>query len=383
MRKWLVLVSSVLIQLCLGGVYAWSIFVTPLKENYGFTAAQTQMIFGITIGAFTLSMIFAGRLLDRKGPRPIAAIGGVLFALGYVAASLGSNFLLICLGIGILVGAGTGFGYVCPIATCVKWFPSHKGLITGVAVAGFGGGAIVLSQLAMRLLKFMDVLSVFRIVGIAYGAVIIASALLLSAPREDKVVGERPPSVMDIIRNRVSWGLCIGMFSGTFAGLMVIGSLKPIGLSRGLTAETATLGISFLAGGNAIGRLSWGWVYDRFGKIAIGSSLVFLTLAVLGLLAVGPDSTLWYPLACALTGFGFGACFVVYAAGVCTEFGSQFLGSVYPWIFIGYGASALIGPPIGGLLHDMTGGYSATKLLAAAVCAMGVIPAMILLRKSR
>jgi OFA family oxalate/formate antiporter-like MFS transporter len=181
MRGRLVLIASVAMMLCLGGIYGWSVFVTPLRLQYGLTATQTQVIFGAAIAVFTATMVLAGRLLERVGPAPVAAVGGALFGGGYLLASASDgSFWLILPGVGLLSGAGTGCCYVSALSSCVRWFPSVRGLVTGVAVAGFGGGAIALTLIAARALELSgDVLTLFRLIGLAYGGVVVLSALML------------------------------------------------------------------------------------------------------------------------------------------------------------------------------------------------------------
>ena len=130
--RYLTLLASVLIQLCLGGIYAWSEFVPGLNASYGVGVAQTQLVFGVSIAAFTGAMVWAARLVERRGPGFVATVGGVLFGLGYLTASFsGGTFFVLLLGIGVLAGIGTGFGYACPLPTCMRWFPDHRGLVTG------------------------------------------------------------------------------------------------------------------------------------------------------------------------------------------------------------------------------------------------------------
>ena len=146
MNRWLVVVGAILIQLCLGAIYAWSAFTAKLTADpFGFTKTQTQVIFSVGLLMFAVVMaLIAGRWQAKSGPRVVALVGGIVLGVGYVIAGLaGTSFWGILLGVGVLGGAGIGLGYVCPIATCVKWFPDKKGLITGLAVAGFGFGALV------------------------------------------------------------------------------------------------------------------------------------------------------------------------------------------------------------------------------------------------
>lgn len=139
---------------CPGSVYAWSIFIEPLQNEYGYLVSQTQLVFGFIIAFFVLIMILAGRLEKRYGPRLTAATGAVIFTIGYlVAAASGGNLSVLILGMGVLSGIGMGFGYITVLATVVKWFPNNKGLAMGFSVAGFGGGAIILSQIVSVMLQ--------------------------------------------------------------------------------------------------------------------------------------------------------------------------------------------------------------------------------------
>jgi MFS transporter, OFA family, oxalate/formate antiporter len=372
-KKYQVLLASLVIQTCLGGIYAWSTFVVPLTTTYGLSPAGAQLIFGVTIMVFTLAMIFAGRLQSRIGPRPVAAIGGVLFAGGYFyAASTGGHLMHLLFGLSILSGIGIGMGYVCPLATCVKWFPKHKGLVTGVSVASFGSGAILLSSIADHFLgRGVDVLTVFRGIAYLYGILIVAAAMFLDVP--EQTAGAVPyKCYAGIWRTRPFRLLCTGMFCGTFSGLLVIGNLKPIGLNFGIEPLYATIAISAFAIGNGIGRVLWGWVLDRAGKIVIPLSLGVLAAAVIALFGVSGMNAGFVAAAFGV-GFAFGACFVLYAAHLATAYGSEAVGSVYPLVFLAYGISGVVGPTVGGLLFEISGSYLPSILLAAAVATAGAL----------
>jgi len=373
LRGYVVVVASVVMQICLGSVYAWSAFVPSLTASYGLSQAQSQVIFGCTIAMFTLSMVFAGRLQGRYGPRPVALAGGVLFGTGYLIASYsGGEFMLLLLGVGGIAGAGIGFGYVCPLATCVRWFPHKKGLVSGIAVAGFGGGAILLSAIATRLFaENKSVLEIFRIVGLYYGTAIIGASLLLANPRHTiPQPSEQPVISPRISSDRRFWRLVVGIWAGTFGGLLVIGNLQPIGLNANVPHVFAATAIGSFAIGNSLGRLGWGALSDRFGDRTIPASLLFLGVAISLLLLPSPIPWLFVVVSL-FTGFGFGACFVVYLTQTASDFGPGKLARIYPFIFLAYGFSGIIGPTIGGWLYDVTGNYTTAILLGAGVVFLG------------
>jgi OFA family oxalate/formate antiporter-like MFS transporter len=372
-KRLFVLPAAVLIQMCLGGIYSWSVFVPGLRADYGLTASQTQFIFGLTFGTFTLSMLLAGRLLPTWGPRWVGLLGGLLFACGQMASSASDGrFLGLVLGYSLIGGAGIGFGYVAALTTAVQWFPRHKGLVTGVAVAGFAIGSILLATLATAWLRSgWTILEVWRAIGWAYGAVVcLGSLLLFQPPIDSRGTAVNFIAGKHLLKDPAFRVLGVGMFCGTFAGLLVIGILKPIGIACGVPPETAAKAVGALAVGNAAGRIAWGWISDRIGYSAIPGSLLFLCLTLGTLIAAG-FAPVTFVVASLLVGCGFGASFVLYAAQVAARYGVREVGSVYPLLFLAYGVAGITGPLLGGLLHDWTGSYLWPIAVSAVVAAAG------------
>jgi OFA family oxalate/formate antiporter-like MFS transporter len=386
MRRWIVLLGAVLVQMVLGGVYAWSTFAKALIETYPLNHTQAQSVFSAAIATFTLVMIPAGRVLERLGPRPVAAVGGILFAAGYfVAAASGGNPWALMIGAGIVAGAGIGCGYVCPLSTCAMWFPHHRGLVTGVAVAGFGLGAVAMSSAGEAMLRSgMDVLTILGWIGGTGGAVVVLGALALARPAPSASTGEDPPAdtpTRDLaesaadpapsppshrIRRAVQLGA--GLTAGTFAGLLVVSNLKSIGDSRGLDSAWVAPAVSIFAVGNAAGRLLAGHLVDRLGERAVLGSLLAMAGTMTLLLAFAGVGPLFLH-ASLLVAMAFGSCFVVYVAQVAREFGPSGVARLYPWMFLGYGGSGLLAPIFGAALFDLTGSYT-PALITAAVLAL-------------
>ncbi len=218
MNRWIIVVGGILIQLALGAIYAWSAFTTPLQGSAAlpselrFTKTETQAIFSVGLLVFAIFTIIGGRLQLKHGPMKVALIGGVLLGLGYILASfVGANFIGKLVFIGIVSGAGIGLAYVVPIATGVKWFPDKKGLVSGLAVAGFGFGAFIWILLANppSILGFSGLISkqvgefvytvanvdnAFLIYGIAFLALVVLGSLVMKNPPAGwKPAGWNPP----------------------------------------------------------------------------------------------------------------------------------------------------------------------------------------------
>jgi len=246
MQRGMVVVGALLIQLCLGAIYAWSAFTqaltTPLAKGgvFGFTATQSQAIFSVGLATFAVVMVLAGRWQAKIGPRPVAFLGGILLGLGYISASfVGQTFWGQLITIGIIGGAGIGLAYVCPIAVGIRWFPTKKGLITGIAVAGFGFGALIWVKLAgpwANLIATHGVLGTYRIYGIVFLICVLIGSIWMVYPEAAQgsaaaqaaaAKGMLPDQVLKTTQFYLIW---LTFAVGAMAGLMVIGIIKLFGI---------------------------------------------------------------------------------------------------------------------------------------------------------
>jgi OFA family oxalate/formate antiporter-like MFS transporter len=373
MRRYSILLASVVIQITLGGIYAWSVFVPPLQKNYGLSQTETGLVYGLNLCFFTIALVLGGRLMERLGPRLVTAAGGVLFAAGWLGAGCsGGSMVVMTLCLGPVLGAGIAFGYVCLLATCVKWFPHHKGLVAGLTMAGFGAGAVVLSQLAdFYLRRGTDVLEFFRVLGLAGGTLVFLAALVIDAPKGQAPGGpSHLVSFGALVRQRRFWSLVAGLMAGTFGGQLVVGNLKSIGLWQGLSDQWATLPIAAFAAGSGAGRIAWGWLHDRLGRGTVPASLLLQGAAILFLLKSGADGPV-FCVAAALVGLAYGANFVLYAAEVARFFGVYSVSRAYPWVFIFYAISGTLGPLSGGWMYEAGHAFTGAMLLAAGAAGVG------------
>jgi MFS transporter, OFA family, oxalate/formate antiporter len=370
MKGYLTVAASFVIMLCLGGVYAWSIVAAELINSYNFTSSQTQIIFGTLLAFFPITMIFAEKLSRFLCVRYIASLSALLLFSGYLLAAFSKgNFLLLLLGIGVLSGIATGFGYWVSLTIPVQWFPERKGLIAGIAVAGFGLGAILLSAIIERLLlSGRDILEALFIIGTAYGLLIFMVSNFLSKKKTGKANEEL--RLANFLLSKVFAVLFSGIFLGTFSGLLIIGSLKMIGREYNIGNEALLLGISVFAIANFLGRLSWGFLSDHLSaSLTIFMALLMQAIGIFLLDLTRSDST--FIILSFVIGMGFGGNFVLFAKETVQAFGLAKLGIIYPYVFLGYALAGIAGPTSGGMLFDLTGSFRSAIFLSGTVSLFG------------
>jgi MFS transporter, OFA family, oxalate/formate antiporter len=374
-RYALIIISSIFITVCTGAVYGWSIFVAPLRDNFNYTTADTQLIYGAMLISFTVVMLFVYKVLRKYGPRITASIGAVLFCSGYLVASISDGKLsIMVLSMGIFTGSGMAFGFVAVLNNLVKWFPNHKGLATGLAVCGYGAGAILISQVAGFLLsENWYILDIFRFSGIMYGFLFLGFAQFLTTPSWYQYVpAEAHIDIKQLLKDKRFWILFYVLFAGSFAGLLFNGNLEPIGVSNGTDVRAAGMAITLFAIGNTAGRLIWGTFHDIFGgKMVVITALSILTVFTL-LLLIFASSSIAFMITSFILGIAYASNFVAYAADCSDIWGIARLDITYPAISIAYGLSGLAGPVVGGVIRDSAGSYSAALIIGAAVCATGI-----------
>ncbi len=396
MNRWLVVVGALLIQLCLGAIYAWSAFTADLTKaldkggQFGFTAAQSQWIFSVGLAVFAVVMVLAGKLQAKIGPRPVAAMGGVGLGLGYILASFfGQTFWGMLLCIGVVGGAGIGLAYVCPIAVGIQWFPKNKGLITGIAVAGFGFGALIWVKMAgawAHLIANHGVLGTFRIYGIVFLVSVLVGSIWMVKPKEFEAaakgaVGPGIPQGMlpeQTLRTPQFYMIWLTFMFGAGAGLMVIGIIKLFAIDAlkggGLDAAAAgaiagsAMGY-FYAIPNGIGRIAWGSISDSLGRQkSIILMCFFQGLMMFAFYFLGRSEYMLYLFA-ALIGFNFGGNFALFPAITADYFGSATVARNYGWVFTSYGVGGILGPVMAGYFKDMGQGKGVDAWMPAFMIA--------------
>lgn len=397
MNRWWVVFGAILIQLCLGAIYAWSVF-TPELKSAGWSKLDTQIVFSVGLATFALVMVFAGHKLNQWGPRKLAFIGGITLGAGYVIAGLGggTDFWSVCIGVGVIGGAGIGLGYVVPIAVGMRWFPDHKGLITGLAVAGFGFGAMGWVKLAGtwgQLIETVGLAQTFIIYGVVFTTLVLIGSYWMKMPPQNWM----PDGFVNPAKKAGSGGdnytpdemmltpqfylIFITFAVSAGAGLMSIGLMKLYPMEALQIAGYSSVESSAIAGtamaiffsiANGIGRIVWGILSDKLGrKNAVMYMAGSQGLILFAFSSMAGNEYLLY-LGATLIGFNFGGNFALFPALTADEFGNGSVGQNYPFIFLSYGVGGIAFPMLGGILGDM-GNFPLAFSICGAACLIGAI----------
>ena len=412
----MVVVGAILIQLALGAIYAWSVFtklLTDTSGEYAFSATQTAWVFSLGLATFAVVMVFGGKWQAKSGPTVVAFTGGLVLGAGYILGGfLGNTFMAQLLCIGLLGGAGIGLAYVVPIAVGVKWFPDKKGMITGLAVAGFGFGATIWVKLAgswfggllntTSVFGLPAVQSVFVIYGIAFALmVMLGSMVMVNPPEGYKPEGWTPPERTEtkayggiefnskqMLGTRQFYALWSVFVFSALSGLMVIYCIKLFGIdalehngviNAGIITGTA---MAWYAIFNGLGRIIWGMVSDKMGR---RKSIILMTFSqgiimlMIYHIFIKFGITAGFIAAACIIGFNFGGNFALFPAITADFFGNKTVGRNYGWMFTAYGFAGIAGPQLAGFFKDSATASSgpivwmAPFIVAGVACIIGGI----------
>lgn len=376
MMRYRILVAAVLMQACLGATYSWSVYVQPLRKLADIAQGPAQIPFTLFYFAFPLTMMIAGQFLPRIGPRRSAVFGGFLFGGGWLLAGMGSHsFFLTIIGIGAIAGIGAGMAYIVPIAVCIRWFPDAKGLVTGIAVAGFGGGAAIVSQVGGYLINTMGLspFTTFTVFGIIFLLLVIGAGSVMRFP-DDQLAATpkerlRASQILSHINFRI---LYFAMFLGLAAGFAINANLKELYQGTGNEVSLGITAVSLFALANAAGRVIWGTVFDRLqSATAIQANLMFQA----AILALAPFllHLHWGFLAVAMiTGFNYGGVLVLYVSSATRSWGAANISQVYGWLFTS-NIPASVSPILAGLVYDKFTHFTPALLVLSGLLVCGTL----------
>jgi len=385
-NRWGMAAAGFFMQVALGAVYAWSVFRIPLTKKFGWSVTDVTLTFTICIFVLGVSAFFGGLWLNKKGPRVVALTAGFLYGLGVFLASYTSSLHWLYLTYGVIGGIGLGFGYIVPVAVLVKWFPDKRGLITGIAVSGFGAGALVTAPVASHFIQSVGVLRTFAYLGIAYFVVVMITGSFMQNPPEGYQPEGWTPSATQKAQRSIKdyrlgealatwqwWALWLILFLNVTAGISLISQESPMfqKISAVTAAEAAGM-VGIVSIGNAAGRIFWAWVSDgitrrwTFVAMFLLQCVLFWTLPSLANYQIMTVVS-FVILMCYGGGFG------TMPAFAADYFGSRNVGPIYGLMATAWSVASAFGPLL--LAHTLksTGNYTSGLHMIAVVMIVSVI----------
>jgi OFA family oxalate/formate antiporter-like MFS transporter len=390
-NRWFIAAAGVVMQIALGAVYAWSVFRIPLTKTFGWTISEVTLTFTIAIFVLGFAAFAGGLWMRRVGPRSVAIASGLLYGSGVFLASLTDGRLWWLYGsYGVIGGIGLGLGYIVPVATLVKWFPDKRGVITGIAVAGFGAGAVITAPIATRLIGQVGALRTFAILGVAYLlAVTAAGWMMQNPPTGYRPSGWTPSAAQTEQRSAKAYSLGEALatpqwyalwallFLNITAGISIISQAAAMAQEiTGVTAATAAGLVGVISIANGAGRFVWASLSDVIGRRTVFLIMFPLQAILFALLPMVHSFTLFTALACVILlcyGGGFGT-MPAYAADC---FGAENVGSIYGLMLTAWSCAGVLGPMLIAKLRETTGDYGrALYILAALMLVSTIIPTL-------
>ncbi|MGC2449289.1 MAG: OFA family MFS transporter [Candidatus Sulfotelmatobacter sp.] len=386
--RWWHVVGGVSMNLALGSLYAWSVFVAPLEKEFHWKRADTSNVFIIAVVVFALSFIVAGRLQDKLGPFKISIIGAVLVSMGFFMCSHADSITKFFIFFGVLGGLGNGFGYATPIPVMSKWFPDKRGLAVGLAVGGYGAGSAIFGPLAASyLIPAFGWRTTFQVLGVMFLVMTVFGAFLLKNPPAGyKPAGWTPAPASkaaattyeftpgEVLRTPTFYLMWFGYALGCAAGLMVISQLVPFAKSVGIpTITLASFGLVVGAVGNASGRILSGWMSDHLGRINVLRLMIGISMLAMPVLYFVGGNVVALFVMLFIVYWCYGTQLTVNAATAADFWGTKNVGINYGMLFTAWGVAGLLGGRIGGILYDKYHNYQMAFYTAAALAAVALL----------
>lgn len=388
MNRWWRVVGGVAMNLALGSLYGWSVFVAPLEKEFHWKRADTSNVFIIAVIVFALSFILAGRLQDKIGPFKISVVGAIFVSLGFFLCAYADSLTKFFLFFGVLGGLGNGFGYATPIPVMSKWFPDKRGLAVGLAVGGYGAGSAIFGPLAASyLIPSFGWRTTFQVLGaIFFVMTMIGASLLKNPPLGFRPAGWTPAPASkaaastydftpgEVLRTPTFYLMWVGYACGCAAGLMVISQLLPFAKSVGIPSTTlASFGLVVGAVGNASGRILSGLMSDHLGRINVLRLMIGISMVAMPILYYVGGNVVALFVMLFIVYWCYGTQLTVNAATAADFWGTKNVGINYGMLFTAWGVAGLLGGRIGGLLYDKYHNYQMAFYTAAALAAVALL----------
>ncbi|OKP92976.1 OFA family MFS transporter [Paenibacillus sp. P32E] len=393
-KRWIILIASCFINLCIGSIYGWSVFAAPMAEYLSNVTGRTltpgdlAIAFTITNSVGPITMISGGWINDRFGPKKVIFAGGLLFGGGMLLSGFATSVGFLVFAYGIVLGLGTGMVYGCTISNSIKFFPDKRGLVGGVTTAAYGLSSVIIPPIANGLISTSSVKTAFIILGIAFLVIICAASFFIEKCPSDFVPSGWTPKAVHVgrsLKNDKDWkGMLANplfyvmialLISGAFAGLMCTSQASPIAQKMvGLSAAAATTAVSILALFNTGGRIIAGYISDKIGRInTLAISSLFSVIGLTLLYLSGENSVATFYIGISVIGLSFGSLMGVFPGFTADQFGAKNNSVNYGIMFIGFAIAGYFGPSIMKNVYSADGSYQRAFVIAAVFGITGFV----------
>lgn len=387
-KRWLVMAAGILANVCMGAGYAFSVFKADLISTLNCTPQQVTLAYSLSFAFLPVGMLIGGLISRRSSPRMAVVIGGVVFGMGVLSAGFVRSVGMLYLTYGFMVSVGNGIIYATIIAVAVRWFPDRKGMASGAVVAALGAGTLIIARVGQSLVTGIGVQDALKLLGLTFVAVVlIASRLIIDPPNGYAPAGWNPASTgngtrggndvtwREMLTKPAFWVLFAVYVCGAAPGLLLISEAKEVAVNLTKLGEVAAASMVGVLGGvaNATGRLGWGAVSDRIGRLnALTAMLVVSGLAMLAMPHIALTSHgLW--IGYALIGLCYGGTLGTFPSVCADRFGSRNIEVNYALLFVAFGLAGILGPWFGAELKAVTGGYTGGFVFSAVLAGIGLL----------
>ncbi|MGL5351819.1 MAG: L-lactate MFS transporter [Clostridium sp.] len=387
-NRWIYVILGMIIMMCLGTVYSWSVFRYPIEELFKIGTTQSGFPYMVSLAFYSLFMFLSGRYLNKYSPRKIISIGSFLVTIGWLLSSYTSNIYVLTITYGVIIGSGVGIAYGPPMSVVAKWFPEKKGLVVGIVLIGFGLSPLITAPLVRILIENYGVMKTFMTLGILFGVIIPVLAYPFKYPSEDvirslEVNSDRKKDVKEtndidtseMLKSKNFKGLYLNFIIGTMIGLMIIGITGNVGTKLiKLSPNTVALLMSVFAVFNGLGRPIFGVVTEKIShKKAMLISYILIISASLIMLIASENSIVLYIIAFSIFWFNLGGWLAIAPTSTMGMYGIKHYSQNYGVVFTAYGIGAISGVLISGLLIDTFNNYSYLFYFVICICIIGII----------
>lgn len=397
-NRWLMAIGAMAIHMCIGSVYAWSVYTTPIQSTMNWTLTDITITFSVAIFFLGLSAALMGKFVEAKGPRVAATLAAVLFGLGTIGSGLAialESKILLYITYGVLGGTGLGIGYISPVSMLVKWFPDRRGMATGLAIMGFGFASAISGPAIKLLIDSEGISSTFYILGSIYFVVMFSAAQYLANPPEGYMperfsqaiaTGKKTlkEDLVNITRNEAVktsrfYGLWIMLFINVTCGIAIISVASPL-LQEviGISALAAASAVGLMGIFNGAGRIAWASISDYLSRPVV-FILFFVTQIIAFYLLTTVTSTLLFQILLYYIMTCYGGAFASIPAYIGDIFGTKELGAIHGYILTAWALAGLAGPIIIAYVKDTTGSYTNTLYVFVALFFVALITSMLML----